>query len=116
MVINKGLRMRIYVLAIAISMSLSTEIVFMGLSVLWRPENPSHAAAALVVFLSALSCAVAGEGMLVIRPIADALAASGGGCYGQLSMDNRRRQSPEEAVVEQEDDGGGETKDVSVLS
>lgn len=74
-VINNGLRVRIYVLAIATLASLVNQIFFLGVSALRRPGDAAHAVAELIVFLSALSCAVVGEGVLVIRPIVDSLAA-----------------------------------------
>lgn len=78
LVINKGLRVRIYALAAAVLLALPTQILFLGISVLWRPDHEVFQGLALVVFLSVLSCAVVGEGILVIRPIGDALAAGRG--------------------------------------
>lgn len=75
MVINKALRVRIYGLAFTVIISVPAQIVFLGLSVLWKPEEPVYCVVALLVFLSSFVCAVVGQGILVIRPIADTLAA-----------------------------------------
>ncbi|XP_057950773.1 uncharacterized protein LOC131145615 [Malania oleifera] len=83
-VINKGLRVRIYTLTLAVTVSLSVEVLSLGLSGLWKPDETSHGAAALLIFLSALSCAVAGEGIMVIKPIADTLAADEECCEYRL--------------------------------
>ena len=78
-VINKGLRIRIFALAFAIIIGLPLQILFMGLSIFWTPDKAAFDGVALLVFLSTFTCAVVGEGILVIKPIADSLAAEGGG-------------------------------------
>lgn len=78
--INKSLRVRIYVLAFSVLTSLAVQILSLGLSSFWSPEELAYGAVALVVFISTFLCAAMGEGMLVIRPIADALAAGGECC------------------------------------
>ena len=80
LVINKSLRVRIYGLTFTVLISLPVQILCLGLSVLWEPEDPAYGGVALVVFISTFSCAVVGEGILVIRPITDALAAGGECC------------------------------------
>ncbi|KGN53609.1 hypothetical protein Csa_014834 [Cucumis sativus] len=75
MVINKSLRIRLYALAFTVMISLPLQIIFLGLSALWRPDQPTYSLLSLLVFLSAFLCATAGEGILVIVPIADSLAA-----------------------------------------
>lgn len=80
MVINKGLRIRIYGLVAAVLGSLTLQIVFLGLTALWNPEEEAYAVVTLVVFVGAFCCATAGEGILVIKPISDALDAGGNCC------------------------------------
>lgn len=74
-VINKWLRVRIYLLAFAISLSLVTQVLFLGFTAFWRLEGVAHSVAVLTVFLCTLCSAVAGLGILVVIPIADALVA-----------------------------------------
>ncbi|GAV89621.1 hypothetical protein CFOL_v3_33035 [Cephalotus follicularis] len=81
LVINKGLRIRIYGLTFTILVALPLQILCLGLSVMWSPEEQAYRGVELVVFLSALTCAAAGEGILVIKPIADSLAAGGVFCH-----------------------------------
>ncbi|XP_043718150.1 uncharacterized protein LOC122666106 [Telopea speciosissima] len=76
LVINKGLRLRIYTLALAVLLTLPIQIVFLVISVLWNPDDTVFQGLALLVFLCMLSCAVVGVGILVIRPIFDALAVA----------------------------------------
>ncbi|KAL3714351.1 hypothetical protein ACJRO7_006300 [Eucalyptus globulus] len=87
LVINKGLRTRIYVLAMAVLVSLPLEILLLGVSVMWMPDRAVYKVLELGVFLCTLACTVAGEGILVIRPIMDTLAAGGECC--QWSPDQR---------------------------
>ncbi|XP_022773776.1 uncharacterized protein LOC111316024 [Durio zibethinus] len=77
-VINKALRVRIFALALAVIIGLPLQILFMGLSVFWTPDKTAFDGIALIVFLTTFTCAVVGEGILVIKPIADSLAARGG--------------------------------------
>lgn len=77
LVINKGLRVRIYVLASIVLVALPLQIVALGFSVLWTPLQGVYGIDSLVAFLGAFSCAVTGEGILVIKPISDALDAGG---------------------------------------
>ncbi|XXG68098.1 hypothetical protein AAC387_Pa06g1268 [Persea americana] len=77
MVINKKLRIRIYGLAFAVVLSLSVQFLSLALSVIWRPGDLAFEALSLVAFLSVLSCALVGEGILVIQPLADALIVEG---------------------------------------
>lgn len=51
----------------------------------WTPDKTAFDGVALLVFLSTFTCAVVVEGILVIKPIADSLAAGAGGgesCQG----------------------------------
>ncbi|KAJ7965279.1 Plasminogen activator inhibitor [Quillaja saponaria] len=77
MVINKGLRYRLYGLIFAVVVSLPVQILCLGLSVLWNPDEMANSVVALVAFLSTFSCASVGEGILVIKPVADALDVEG---------------------------------------
>ncbi|PON81206.1 plasminogen activator inhibitor [Trema orientale] len=79
-VINKALRVRIYGLALAVLISLPVQIVMLGLSAAWTPDEAAYGGVSLAVFLSTFSCAVVGEGILVIKPIADSLAVRGQSC------------------------------------
>lgn len=73
MVINKALRVRIHGLVIAVMVSLPVQVVLLVLSVLWGPEEPAFDGVSFAVFFSTFTCAVVGEGILVIKPIADSL-------------------------------------------
>ncbi|KAK6936629.1 hypothetical protein RJ641_033659 [Dillenia turbinata] len=77
LVINKGLRRRIYFLTFVVLFSLATETVCLVFSAAWRMETSITGLIPLLAFLSALLVAVAGEAIVVIRPISDALAATG---------------------------------------
>lgn len=79
-VINKALRVRIYGLALTVLISLPVQIVMLGLSAAWTPDEAAYGGVSLAVFLSTFSCAVVGEGILVIKPIADSLAVRGQSC------------------------------------
>ncbi|KAK9292611.1 hypothetical protein L1049_020586 [Liquidambar formosana] len=80
LVINKGLTVRIYALAIAVLIPLPIQIALMGISVLWRPDAAAYGGVTLVVLFSVFLCTAAGEVLLVIKPIADALNAGGDCC------------------------------------
>ncbi|KAJ8760818.1 hypothetical protein K2173_021856 [Erythroxylum novogranatense] len=82
-VINKGLRTRLYWLAFAVMVTLPLEILSLALSLLWKPEEAPSATFVFLVFFITLVLAVVGEGILVIVPISDSLGASGDAC--QLS-------------------------------
>uniref|UniRef100_A0A7N0TLH6 Uncharacterized protein n=1 Tax=Kalanchoe fedtschenkoi TaxID=63787 RepID=A0A7N0TLH6_KALFE len=84
MVINKRLRIRIYALGSTAVAAVVSQVAFMALSVIWLPEKVAFGGAALMVFLAGLSCAVIGEGILVIHPISDALSAGGDVCVLRL--------------------------------
>lgn len=75
LVINKSLRIRVYGLAFTIMLALPLQIIFLGLSAHWKPDDPTYSVVTLVVFFSTFLCAAAGEGILVIVPITDSLAA-----------------------------------------
>ncbi|KAL4339273.1 hypothetical protein GQ457_08G033710 [Hibiscus cannabinus] len=74
-VINKALKLRIYVLSFTILVCLPLQVLLMGLSDLWTPDKPTHDLFTLSVFLTTFTCAVVGEGIVVIKPISDSLNA-----------------------------------------
>ncbi|KAJ4835905.1 hypothetical protein Tsubulata_006168 [Turnera subulata] len=73
--INKGLRVRIYRLAFAVIVMLPMEIVFLIISVWWRPEEKLDRALVFLSFLCTTVITAVGQGILVIKPINDSLAA-----------------------------------------
>nr|XP_011470667.1 PREDICTED: uncharacterized protein LOC105353319 [Fragaria vesca subsp. vesca] len=80
LVINKGLRMRIYTLAVTVLVPLPMQVILLGVSVLWNPDKPAFGAISFVVFLSTFVSFAMGQGILVIKPIADSLATGGASC------------------------------------
>ncbi|KAK8511959.1 hypothetical protein V6N13_073787 [Hibiscus sabdariffa] len=78
-VINKALKLRIFALASTILVCLPLQVLLMGLSAFWKPDKTAHDGFAMSVFLTTFTCAVVGEGILVIKPIADSLNAICGG-------------------------------------
>ncbi|XVF10156.1 hypothetical protein REPUB_Repub07fG0158200 [Reevesia pubescens] len=104
-VINKALRDQIFALALTVIIGVPLQILFMGLSVLWTPDKTAFDGVALFVFLSTFTCAMVGEGILVIKSIADSLAAGGGrgrescrgSSHGHVEMSSR--PPPVENVV-----------------
>ncbi|XP_050385633.1 uncharacterized protein LOC126802122 [Argentina anserina] len=80
LVINKGLRMRIYALAVTVLVPLPVQVILLGLSVMWNPDKPAFAAISFVVFLITFVSFAVGQGILVLKPIADSLAAGGESC------------------------------------
>ncbi|OIV96867.1 hypothetical protein TanjilG_08728 [Lupinus angustifolius] len=106
LVINKGLRARIYALAVTVMVALPLQIVALGLTLFWRLDEDMYGVVSLVVFFGAFCCAVTGEGILVIKPISDALDVGGSccklsSCYGGGSQ-VKRSLVPEKTVVEGE--------------
>lgn len=74
LVINKGLQKRVYTLIFSVSGFFPLRVLFLGLSVLSRPEHLPFEAFAFCAFLSLLCCAGVGIFMLVYYPVADSLA------------------------------------------
>ncbi|XAR56281.1 hypothetical protein NMG60_11036705 [Bertholletia excelsa] len=74
LVINKGLQKRVYTLIFSVSSFFPLRVLFLGLSVLSRPEHYMFEAFAFLAFLSFLCCAGVGICMLVYCPVADSLA------------------------------------------
>ncbi|KAF5450481.1 hypothetical protein F2P56_030833 [Juglans regia] len=96
--INKGLRIRIYGLAWTVLVALQVQIVGLVLSVFWRPDEEAYAAAALLVFIGTFLCAAVGEGILVIKPIADSLAAGGDCCWWSPVGQSRREEGDQNSM------------------
>ncbi|KAA8540083.1 hypothetical protein F0562_026775 [Nyssa sinensis] len=90
LVINKALRIRIHLLALAVTIFLPLQILLMGLSALWRPEKPAYGGVMLAMCVCMTVCAVVGEGVLVIKPVVDALAAGGDCCRWSVSEQVRQ--------------------------
>ncbi|KAK9914566.1 hypothetical protein M0R45_038338 [Rubus argutus] len=100
LVINKGLRMRIYALAVTVLVPLPVQVVLLAVSVVWRPDKPAFAAVSFVVFLVTFFCFAVGQGILVIKPIADSLAAGGACCrWNPNGRLDRKNQGKNESVV-----------------
>ncbi|KAJ9186988.1 hypothetical protein P3X46_002491 [Hevea brasiliensis] len=103
-VINKGLRIRIFALAFAVLIMLPLKILFLCLSILWEPEETLYAAFAFLVFGTTLVIAAVGEGILVIKPVVDSLAAGEDAPLAcppceQMVSEERQRQILDEARV-----------------
>ncbi|PIN04011.1 hypothetical protein CDL12_23457 [Handroanthus impetiginosus] len=74
LVINKGIRNRINVLAVSVMVALSVQIVCLSLSWLWMPEDSAYGFVELAMFLFVTVSMAVAEVILVLRPITDALA------------------------------------------
>ncbi|KAJ4966459.1 hypothetical protein NE237_018308 [Protea cynaroides] len=74
LVINKGLRRRVYWLIFFVSGILPLRVLLLGLSVLSRPEHVLFEAIIFLAFVVLLSCAGVGITVLVYCPVADSLA------------------------------------------
>lgn len=74
LVINKGLQRRVYTLIFSVSSFFPLRVLFLGLSVLAKPNDSLFEVLAFLAFLSLLCCAGVGVCMLVYFPIADSLA------------------------------------------
>lgn len=98
LVINKNLRLRIYALASVVLVALPLQVVSLAFSVLWSPEDEVYGVVSLFVFLGAFCCAVTGEGILVIKPISEALEA-GGNCCRWAQANPPQVKMEERAVV-----------------
>ena len=76
LVINKGLRRRVYYLVFSIIGFLPLRVLFLGFSILSHPGHLAFESLVFVAFFVLLSCAFIGICMLVYCPIADSLAVS----------------------------------------
>ncbi|XP_041011984.1 uncharacterized protein LOC121255633 [Juglans microcarpa x Juglans regia] len=74
LVINKGLQKRVYTLIFSVSSFLPLRVLFLGLSVLSKPEHFLFETLVLLAFLAILCCAGVCICMLVYFPVADSLA------------------------------------------
>uniref|UniRef100_A0A7I4BXD2 Uncharacterized protein n=1 Tax=Physcomitrium patens TaxID=3218 RepID=A0A7I4BXD2_PHYPA len=75
-VINRYLQRRLYGLLGALLLLLPLHVMFLGLSVLSKPTHLPFELLSFFGFIMVLLCSTIGEGILVIRPIADALAVT----------------------------------------
>ncbi|KAG0585404.1 hypothetical protein M758_2G008500 [Ceratodon purpureus] len=73
-VINRCLQRRLYGLLGALLLLLPLHVMFLGLSVLSQPAELPFELMSFFGFIIVLLCTTVGEGILVIRPIADAMA------------------------------------------
>ncbi|OWM79315.1 uncharacterized protein LOC116196893 [Punica granatum] len=86
LVLNKGLQRRVKALIFSASGFLPVRVLFLGLSVLSKPEQLLFEALAFLAFLAVLSCAGLCICVLVYCPVADSLAV------GNLhDLESRRR-------------------------
>lgn len=74
LVINKGLQKRVYALILSVCSFFPLRVLFLGLTVLSRPEQLAFEALSFLAFLSLLCCVGVGICILVYFPVADALA------------------------------------------
>lgn len=74
LVINKGLKKRVYTLIFFVSSFFPLRVLLLGLSVLLKPGDAVFEVVAFLAFLSLLCCAGVGICILVYFPIADSLA------------------------------------------
>ncbi|XP_076923882.1 uncharacterized protein LOC143586165 [Bidens hawaiensis] len=74
LVINKGLKKRVYTLIFFVSGFYPLRVLLLGLSVLFEPGNAVFEVVAFLAFLSLLCCVGVGICILVYFPIADSLA------------------------------------------
>eukprot|EP00249_Psilotum_nudum_P020403 c27684_g1_i2 orf=1065-2096(+) len=73
-VINRRLQARVCGLVFALTVLLPLHVSFLGFSVLSSPGNPVFEVVTFLSFFTWLFCTLVGDAILVIRPIADALA------------------------------------------
>ncbi|XP_008775481.1 uncharacterized protein LOC103695834 [Phoenix dactylifera] len=73
-VINKRLRVRLYALAAAVVAALCVQVATLALSALWDPGKVTSEGLKLAAFVAVSCCAAAGEVILVIQPVLEALA------------------------------------------
>lgn len=96
-VINRYLQRRLYGLLGALLLLLPLHVLFLGLSVLSKPTHVSFELLSFFAFIMVLLCTTVGEGILVIRPIADALAV--GWVVYAASESGRDTDAPGEGLV-----------------
>ncbi|KAJ6700549.1 PLASMINOGEN ACTIVATOR INHIBITOR [Salix koriyanagi] len=91
LVINKGLKRRVYTLIFSVSSFLPLRVLLLGLSVLSKPEHFLFEALAFSAFLALSCCAGVCICMLVYYPVADSLALG-----DPRDMEARRRYAADE--------------------
>lgn len=74
LVINKGLKKRVYTLIFFVSGFYPLRVLLLGLSVIFKPEDAVFEVVAFLAFLSLFCCVGVGICILVYFPIADSLA------------------------------------------
>lgn len=95
LVINKGLQKRVYALILSVCSFFPLRVLFLGLTVLSRPEQLTFEALSFLAFLSLLCCAGVGICILVYFPVADALALR-----KLQDLESRRRISDEQHHID----------------
>ncbi|GFZ06390.1 hypothetical protein Acr_18g0005600 [Actinidia rufa] len=98
LVINKSTRVRIHALAFSVLICLPLQILFLASSSFWRPGTAAYGGVMFGMFISVAVCVAVGESVLVIRPIADALAAGGEYCRWKDKVCVRAEVGRREAV------------------
>lgn len=73
-VVNRKLQKRVYSLLLAVVIILPLHVSFLGCSVRVKPSETAHEVLLFLGFLALLLCATGGLAILVILPVADALA------------------------------------------
>ncbi|XP_073111229.1 uncharacterized protein [Elaeis guineensis] len=73
-VINKRLRVRLYALAAVVVAALCVQVATLALSALWDPGKMTSEGLKLASFVAVSCCAAAGEVILVVQPVLEALA------------------------------------------
>ncbi|EHA8589506.1 hypothetical protein COCNU_scaffold010353G000010 [Cocos nucifera] len=73
-VINKRLRVRLYALAAVVVVALCVQVATLALSTLWDPGKVTSEGLKLASFVAVSCCAAAGEVILVVQPVLEALA------------------------------------------
>ncbi|KAJ6715551.1 PLASMINOGEN ACTIVATOR INHIBITOR [Salix viminalis] len=91
LVINKGLKKRVYTLIFSVSSFLPLRVLLLGLSVLSKPEHFLFEALAFSAFLALSCCAGVCICMLVYYPVADSLALG-----DPRDLEARRRYAADE--------------------
>ncbi|KAM7504916.1 hypothetical protein LguiB_003820 [Lonicera macranthoides] len=99
-VINKGIRVRINVLAFTVMTALPLQILSLGMSTLFSPESSAYGFIMLVMFVCVGMCCTAGEFILVIKPTTEALAAGGECCRWTPGERSQREGYREGDVVD----------------
>lgn len=73
-VINRRLRLRVYWLVVTVVLFLPLHVTFLGITVRLDPNRMVHEVLMFLGFLTLLLCVAAAMGVLVVLPVADAIA------------------------------------------